>query len=151
MDAKLKVRDMRMKDVHAAHLIGRGARELYASEGGGWYPETALREWLRHRRGDILLVCEADGEVVGFCFTYVLYRKWALMDSMAVRKDRRRSGAATAMMGETARRMERLGVVYAQGYVNVGNRAMLALMGKLGFRRGSRFYSFDRLFPKNFR
>ncbi len=145
-----KVREMRRSDARAVYALGRGVRELYGSEGGGWYPEEALLNWLGHKRDDILLVCEKDGRVIGFSLTYVHYRMWALMDSIAVDEGERRGGAATAMIRETMRRMDKLGIVYAQCYVNTTNRGMLRLMRKLKFNVGSSFYSCDMLFPKNF-
>jgi len=148
---EVKIRPMEKKDVDAVYSLGIRSEELYSSGEGTWYPKPALKEWLKHKNDDILLVAEYNKKVAGFCLTYVHFRKWALLDSIVVDKKLRRKSIASELMKETFRIAKESGLVYAQGLVRDNNKKTLSFTKKLGMRKGNRFYIFDILFGENFK
>ena len=147
-----RIREMKPKDVTAVYSLGIKTREFYSSDDyGSWYPKEALREWLKHKNDDVLLVAESKGKVVGFSLSYVHFRKWALMDSIAVVPKYRKKGVGRELVDQTLKLLKKKGVVYAQAFLRNNNKPIFRLVKKFGFQKGNNFYVVDRLFQENFK
>lgn len=143
---EVKIRAMENRDVNAVYAMAIKAKEL-----GTWYPKIALNEWLKKKNDDILLVAEYNRKVVGFCLSYVHFKKWVLWDSIVVDKKYRRKAIATKLMEETMRISKKMGIVYMQAMIMADNGKSLKFASKLGMgNSGNKFYVVDRVFEENF-
>lgn len=145
---EIKIREMKERDIEQVQSLGIKTKELYSSKEAMWYPKIALKKWLSSREGDILLVAESKGKIVGFCLSYVHFGTWAVMDSIAIGRNARRGGVATSLISEMTSRLKKRGVRYMQAFVHSDNDKMLKLTKKLGFSRGYNFYIVDKFLDR---
>ncbi len=97
------------------------------------WPENLIR-----RRLNKLLVAEADDHAfLGYAALDSVLDQGSL-DSIAVVPDRRRQGAADALLAETFRRGRAEGLAFITLEVRASNRAAIALYDKHGFAPAGR-------------
>ena len=85
----------------------------------------------------VFLTAETDGEVVGYVgLTYVLDEGY--ISNVAVRPDRRRRGAADALLGALEARARALRLSFLTLEVRESNAPAIALYGKHGYRIAGR-------------
>ncbi|WP_443111178.1 AAC(3)-I family aminoglycoside N-acetyltransferase [Altererythrobacter sp. C41] len=112
-------------------------RESYAAHP----PDDAYAEALLARPDTVLLVAEADGEMIGALAGYVLpkfeqARSELYIYDLAVAESWRRRGVASALIEETRRIARETGawVIYVQADTQPEDEPAIALYDKLGTR-----------------
>jgi ribosomal-protein-alanine N-acetyltransferase len=116
-------------------------RRIVAIEGASFGREAYDCKLFAHflcRCGDLFLVAERSRKVCGYMITCTRVSRGAAraeLVSVAVDPAKRASGAASALLESTLRRLARRGVPRINLVVRAGNRPALAFYEKYGFRR----------------
>jgi ribosomal-protein-alanine N-acetyltransferase len=110
-------------------------QEIENSSFGREAYDCKLFAYYFHRCGGLFLVAERKGRICGYIITLVRGAGRAELVSVAVDPAVRGSGAASALLESTLRRLRQRLVARLHLVVRVGNRAALAFYEKYGFRR----------------
>jgi len=84
--------------------------------------------------GDLFVVYEVGGEVIGYAVALLREGRLGHIMSIAVDPGHRRRGVGTALLSELLRRLKEKGALVARLEVRVSNEAALRLYRKLGFK-----------------
>lgn len=106
------------------------------------YPDQLLRN-LYYRSGDLFLVAEEGGKIVGYVVAEV-QQKEATVVSIAVLESHRNNGVASTLMNSILARIVEGGCMMLSLQVSVENKAAVSLYTKLGFKKVSvleRYYA----------
>jgi [ribosomal protein S18]-alanine N-acetyltransferase len=141
--SELVIRDMREADVAAVAAIGRGASELKTNEDDEFWDEELLKDWVAG--DDVMLVVEADGQVVGFMLTQVhKATKAGYLSDVAIHPDWRGQGIGSRLIEAVLARLKERGIQYVYGLTKVENEKIHGLLKKFGFTQGNAFYWFEK-------
>jgi ribosomal-protein-alanine N-acetyltransferase len=130
-------------DVPAVSAIGRQAPELKTNEDDEFWDEELLKDWVAG--DDVLLVVEADGEVVGFMLTQIhKATKAGYLSDVAIHPDFRGRGVGSRLIEAVLARLKERGIQYVYGLTKVENDKIHGLLKKFGFTQGNAFYWFEK-------
>jgi ribosomal-protein-alanine N-acetyltransferase len=139
----LYIRDMLEADVPAVAAIGRGASELKTNEDDEFWGEELLRNWVAG--DDVMLVVEAEGQVVGFMLTQLhKATKAGYLSDVAIHPDWRGQGVGSQLIEAVLARLKERGIEYVYGLTKVENDKIHGLLKKFGFTQGNAFYWFEK-------
>jgi ribosomal-protein-alanine N-acetyltransferase len=128
MGLQYRIRRVVLRDLSRIQEIENSSfgREAY---------DCKLFAYYFHRCGGLFLVAERRGRICGYIITRPRGTGSAEVISIAVDPAVRGSGAASALLESTLRRLRWRRVARLHLVVRVGNRAALAFYEKYGFRR----------------
>jgi ribosomal protein S18 acetylase RimI-like enzyme len=141
------IRDMTVADVEAVAKLGNNAPELKTNDDDMFWSKDVLERWVKG--GDVLLVADAQGKVVGFQLTqfHEPSREGYLSD-IVIDPDWRGRGIGSRLVEEAERRLVSKGADYIYGLTQLHNDKIHALLEKQGYKKGSAFYWFEK-YPKS--
>lgn len=123
-------------------IIDAGSQESNFSttptSAGFWTTEQLTNSI--NSQDDVLLVAEADGEIVGFCIS-LLHRPTgkATFENLWVHPNYRKEGVGQQLIERMIENLKDNGCVYICGLTKEDNEPMLNLFEKVGFEKGYTF------------
>ncbi|MBW4061585.1 GNAT family N-acetyltransferase [Candidatus Saccharibacteria bacterium] len=132
----MTIRGMTSTDVAAVVALGQNVGELAVSDQSLWWGESRLQSWVDAGQ-DILLVADADGQVVGVQLTWVhAPTRMLYLSDIVVDPKWRGQGIAKALLEETLSRAHLLGLDWAYGLTQPTNERIQQLLQAHGFTKG---------------
>lgn len=135
---KIIIRDAQLKDVEIMAKIGSEARELWSGEGNGWYSKHDLKEWLKNKGNDVLLVAEAGEGLVGFIVLHNLIT-WAFCTGLYVHPRYRKRGIGTSLLSEVEKRLKKQNILSLHLLVEQEDLPAMCFYEKNQFKKGFHF------------
>jgi ribosomal protein S18 acetylase RimI-like enzyme len=134
---------MTQDDVPEVQAMGAEASELKASKTDSFWSKEVLENWVKS--GDVMLVAEAEGKVVGFQITQLhTPTKTGYLSDIAIHPDWRRHGIGSQLVEAAVVQLQERGANYVYGLTKTENEKIHALLEKLGFTKGNAFYWFEK-------
>jgi len=145
MADKLKLRIGRFSD--SEELLGmlNSSSELQASEEGNTYTKEWIDDALKDKKKNIVLIAEENRKIIGFLVSEIWLRKrYSFLNDIYIAPEYRQKGIATKLMDEYENRCEKLNIRAIIGLVLTTNEKMHKFKEKLGYKRGSAFYLYEK-------
>ncbi len=139
------IRKMRPDDVEQVLRLGQDNPEFSVSESApGFWSEKQLLRWSRSRE-DLMLVAEADGEIVGFSFyaCHIPTGK-AQWENLWVHPAWRHQGVGTRLAETALSSLRKRRFTILVGFAKAGNAAGLGFLQRYGLVLGERGIWVDR-------
>lgn len=134
---EIRVRDACADDLTFIYDLGRSEPGFEVAPRDCFYPRSMIRDWLRRRGCDLLLVAETDDELRGFLMCCV-GRKGATIENIVVDPAHRHRGIGTALLDECFARLRDIPDIAVNALVRSGNPA-LGFFLRHGFGAGNEF------------
>lgn len=139
----IRIRNMTQDDISEVQAMGMEASELKASKTDSFWSKEILENWVKG--GDVMLVAEAEGKVVGFQITQLhAPTKTGYLSDIAIHPDWRRHGIGSRLVEEAVAQLQKCGANYIYGLTKTENEKIHILLEKLGFTKGNVFYWFEK-------
>lgn len=136
---------MTKADVSQVIAIASTASELKASETDEFWSQAQLEAWVAS--DDIMLVAEAEGNVVGFQLTQLhIPTKVGYLSDIAIHHEWRRRGIASQLVEGALVAMKQRGMEYVYTLTKVENAKIHSLLEKHGLTKGNAFYWYEKYF-----
>jgi ribosomal protein S18 acetylase RimI-like enzyme len=143
MTDTINIRRMTENDVADVATLGNEAPELKSSATDTFWSKEQLRDWVKS--GDVMLVAEAEGHVVGFQLTqFHAATKVGYLSDIAIHPNWRRYGIGSRLVEEAMKELQVQGANYIYGLTKVENEKIHHLLKKFGFTQGNAFYWFEK-------
>lgn len=145
----VEIRPMRDRDVESVHESGVDVEAFQttgteASESPFW-PKDRLRRWVQTGE-DVLLVAEADDEIVGFLLSHLHDTTGAAyIENLYVAEAYRRRGIGMQLLQEGVEELVDNGGRYISALTKPNNEAMRELLQEADFNEGDTFVWMDRI------
>lgn len=138
--SKVNIRRMVEDDVEAVYVLGKQTPEFAVKPGSpGFWRREQLRRWL-NSADDILLVAEANGEVIGFILSQFHQPTGkATLENLVTKPGCRRQGIATDLLTTCLDQLRANGVTYVCGLTHTENIPTITFLQKHDFQRGHNF------------
>lgn len=140
----MNIRKMTTNDIGTVIAIGSQAPELAVSEVSQFWSENRLIPWVE-ADADIMLVAEQDDEVIGAILTQLhLPSKVGYLSDLVVKDSARSKGVGSALLRETMKQLDSLGVTLVYGLTQTTNTRIHNLLKKEGFNQGEELIWFEK-------
>ncbi len=141
------IRKAKQSDVNSIYSLGKGIKELDFSKNYPFHSKTDLREYIKNKKDDIILIAEMENKIIGFLYAKIIERHeggWCVLDNLAVKKEHRRHGVGTKLLKELYKTMKKQKLHYAQLLVDVNHKKARKFWKKMGYAETRTFIWAER-------
>jgi GNAT superfamily N-acetyltransferase len=132
------------KDVHDIYKIGTSTTEFELSRKIKFYKKSELRQWIKDKKNNIVLVAVLDGKIIGFTVCKVMSHHWAMVDNFYVLKKYRKEGIGTYIEDHLESQLRKRKVKYVTRLVGADHRNSRMFLKKRGFREHDKYIWIDK-------
>ena len=130
-------------DIKEIYEIVNKVKELKDYNKGEEYPIYWVRNVIKNKKENLVLVYEKDKNFAGFLIAHLLYsNKDAIRNNIYVKPEFRRKGIANELVMEYEKRIKKLGFDFSISFVNVKNKKMQNFNDKHGYLKGNKFFAY---------
>lgn len=132
-----------INDIYTMWKWGNTNWQLWSNKKFKWYSKKALKEWILHPKGSILLVAKHQGELVGMCLTYIM-RSWAYCDTLFIQEEYRGKDIGKKLLTRTEELLKQYAIESLSLLVNIDNADGINVYKRLGFISGYQLLWMDK-------
>lgn len=142
----MKIRKGRKSDFQKLWKILTKAPELQSDPKGETYDKYWLNDVLNSTRDNLVLIVEDKDKFVGFAIVHYLKGvKQSIINDIFVIEEYRKKGVASKLIEECEKDAKKQGFEYVTGLVRTNNKKMQKLQEKLGYKKGNKFYFYEKV------
>lgn len=137
-----KIRKPKEEDIPQIMEIGKSTTGV--SPESSFWSEEQIKRWIKS--GDVLLVAEIEGEVIGLVFSQ--FNKptgKATIENLIVKEEYRNRGIGTDLLNQCLDKLKAKGAAYICALVKTDNKPTIEFILKQGFHRGYDFTWLEKI------
>ncbi|MCX6815531.1 MAG: GNAT family N-acetyltransferase [Candidatus Aenigmarchaeota archaeon] len=138
------IRHATEKDVQGIYKIGTSTTEFEVSRKIKFYKKSELLQWIKDRKGNIVLVAVLDGKIAGFASCKIMSHHWAMVDNFYVLKKYRKEGIGSQIEDHLERELRKKKVKYVTRLVGAEHKNSRIFLKKRGFKEHDKYIWIDK-------
>ncbi len=141
----MKIRKGQLKDAKPLLKVMNQTKELQASAEGGTYNLNWIKDAISSKKTDLVLICEENKKIIGFLLAELHTKKgFSYLDDIYVNPKYRKKGIAAKLQKNHEKICKKLKIKQIMMTVLTTNKKMHQWSKKQGFKRGNKFYLYQK-------
>lgn len=141
----MKIRKGKISDLKELLKFLNETPELQSSKGEKTYTRAWVKDSLTDKDRNLVLIAEENNKIIGFLIAELWKKKKSsFFADIFVKPEYRKQGIATKLKDKYEKICKKLGLKTIVGLVLVTNKKMYKLMEKRGYKRGNKFYFYEK-------
>lgn len=141
----VRIRKGKLSDLKELMTFLNTTPELRSGKEKETYKEFFVKSYLKDTKMNLFLIAEDKGKMIGFLMAELWKgKKNSFISDIFVIPEYRKQRVASKLMNEHQKTCKKLGIVSIIGLVLTNNKKMQKYMKKRGFRKGLKFYFYQK-------
>ena len=142
------IRNAREEDINKIYSLGKQTKELRFSKKLGFHDKKEIKEYVKNKNGNVLLVAVYEREFAGFLFAKIVDSDWCMLDNIVVEKKFREKGVGTEFINYLIKLLKNKKIGYVQSLVEEDNKRLRRFWEDEGLDAGKKFIWYDKILRK---
>jgi ribosomal protein S18 acetylase RimI-like enzyme len=138
-----EIRFAEPSDAEAIYSLGISDSSFQVSPIIRFYEKTEIEQWSRERDNNILLVAEAENEIIGFLYCKIMSHHWAMLDNFYIRPESRNRTCSEALWNALLKELKARQLTYLTCLVREDHKPLARLLRQGGFIERNRYVWFE--------